>query len=180
MPFKKPTSIVSLINKREESCPKQQTSQSNGKKGEKLALEYLQQKSLSIITSNQRSKFGEIDIIALESSPPQTRLSMSTIKREKTIVFVEVKYRNNSQFGSPAEYVDARKQAKILCTAEAYMLEQQLHKVKNLNIRFDILAIQPTKWGNDTSIQDEESEIFMDTADKLTYKISWLKNAFGN
>ena len=56
-----------------------------GKKSERLAAEYLKLKGYRIIETNYRSPAGEIDIIARE---------------KETLVFVEVKARRSSRFGS--------------------------------------------------------------------------------
>ena len=55
---------------------------------------------------NFRCKAGEIDIIAKEG---------------EVLAFVEVKSRMRDNFGAPAEYVDARKQAKLLKAASFYL-----------------------------------------------------------
>jgi putative endonuclease len=47
---------------------------------------------------------GEIDIIMLDKS-------------EQTLVFVEVRYRQNTQFGSATDSVNHNKQTKLIRTA---------------------------------------------------------------
>ena len=61
-----------------------------GKKGEKLAKEYLEQNNYKILTTNFYCRQGEIDIIA---------------KKEDTVIFVEVKTRSNNAYGKPAEAI---------------------------------------------------------------------------
>ena len=58
-----------------------------GDMGEVLARRYLARQGYSIIESNYRSHYGEIDIVAKES---------------ECLVFVEVKSRSNRAYGSPA------------------------------------------------------------------------------
>ena len=70
-----------------------------GKKGEKLAQEYLVKNRYKIIDTNKRfSRFCEIDIIALEKD---------------TLVFCEVKTRKTNICGSPFEAITKSKYQNI-------------------------------------------------------------------
>ena len=73
---------------------------------------------------NFKSRFGEIDIIA---------------KDAETLVFIEVKYRKSSSFGYPEEFVNLKKQHKILQTARYFMLKS--HSDVETPIRFDVVSI---------------------------------------
>ena len=77
-----------------------------GKKGEEIAAAYLEDKDYEIIHMNYGGKSGEIDIIAI--SP------------DDVCVFVEVKTRQNTNFGLACEAVDSKKQEKIIRTAMMY------------------------------------------------------------
>src|SRR3990172_585823 len=79
---------------------------SRGRKAEDIACARLQQAGLALTTRNYRSPFGEIDLVMQERD---------------TLVFVEVRYRSSDVFGTPAETVDARKQARLRATAEHYL-----------------------------------------------------------
>jgi putative endonuclease len=79
-----------------------------GRKGELLAQGFLKKKGYKILQTNYRTKFGEADIIA-------------TYNNE--IVFIEVKTRSNSKFGTPAEAVNYQKQKRYRDIAKAYMLQ---------------------------------------------------------
>ena len=59
-----------------------------------------------ILERNFTVRGGEIDIIASDSG---------------TLVFVEVKMRKNSDFGTPAEFVTYGKQRKIIYAANCYL-----------------------------------------------------------
>ena len=83
-----------------------QPSTTIGKRSERLAAEYLKRTGYRIIETNFRSKVGEIDIIA---------------KEKGTIVFVEVKARSSSRFGSPKGAVTPAKQRKISMAALDYL-----------------------------------------------------------
>lgn len=97
---------------------------SRGHRAEILASVRLQQQGLRLAARNYRSPFGEIDLIMQERD---------------TLVFVEVRYRSNTAFGSPAETVDARKQARLRATAEHYL--QNTPRASKKACRFDIVAI---------------------------------------
>lgn len=92
--------------------------------GEHMALEYLMKKGYKIVECNYRNSIGEIDLIA---------------KDKNTLVFVEVKYKDNLLYGFPREMVGARKQSKIRTTALAYLKKNRL--IDTVPIRFDVIEI---------------------------------------
>ena len=108
-----------------------------GNQYETLACEYLQQQGLKCLYKNYRSRYGEIDLV---------------MQHQKTLVFVEVKYRQNRNFGSGAESVTYQKQRRLLTTAGIFLRQQP--RFANHPIRFDVLAMQPTP-GTDDQIQYE-------------------------
>ena len=75
-----------------------------GTKEEALAAAFLEKQGYQILERNFRCRLGEIDLIARDGS---------------TLVFVEVKYRKNADFGTPAEAVNRKKQLTICETAIA-------------------------------------------------------------
>ncbi len=94
-----------------------------GKKYEQQAVDYLIKLNYKIIEQNFKLlPIGEIDIIA---------------KDKGTMVFVEVKYRKNKNFGVPAEFVNKSKQHKITITALGYIKKNKI----NADIRFDVISI---------------------------------------
>jgi len=92
-----------------------------GDNAERLAAEYLQQQGLTLITSNYRCKFGEIDLVMRDA---------------KTLVFVEVRLRTNSKFGGAASSITPAKQRKLAMAAEHY-----LQKHGQANCRFDAILM---------------------------------------
>ncbi|MBI5783205.1 MAG: YraN family protein [Gammaproteobacteria bacterium] len=100
------------------------TNLSRGREAEDRACRYLQQQELTLTERNYRSPFGEIDLIMQEGD---------------ALVFVEVRYRARGDFGSAAETVDARKQARLRATAEHY--RQNTPRASKKACRFDIVAI---------------------------------------
>lgn len=94
-----------------------------GKKGEKRAVNFLRLRLYEILEVNYTAANGEIDIIA---------------KKGKTIVFVEVKYRLNTNNGYPAEAVNEAKIRKIRTTALCYIGSKN---IKDMDFRFDVIEI---------------------------------------
>jgi putative endonuclease len=76
-----------------------------------------------ILARRYRGPSGELDIIALE---------------QETLVFVEVKTRSSRAFGEPWEFVDWRKQQKLLRTAEEFIAD---HDLGQYSYRFDIVSV---------------------------------------
>ncbi len=99
-----------------------------GERGERAAARYLRRRGLKIIGARQRTKFGEIDLVAVDG---------------RTLVFVEVKTRRSHDAGHPAEAVDARKQAQLTRLALAY---QKRHGLLDVPARFDVVAVT---WAKD-------------------------------
>jgi putative endonuclease len=94
-----------------------------GKLGEDVAVAYLIAKGYNIIERNLYSRYGEIDIIASIDS---------------FVVFVEVKYRKNSRYGTPSMAVNLKKQEKMKKTALHYI---GLNEIVDKDFRFDIIEV---------------------------------------
>ena len=99
-----------------------------GNKGEDKAAKYLKKQGYKIIERNYNLPCGEVDIIA---------------QKNKTLVFVEVKYRTNADaFGGPIGAVTKAKQKRVINAALSYI------KTKKPNydgLMFDIIAISEDK-----------------------------------
>ena len=111
---------------------KKRDTKSYGKLGEDYAITLLEGNGYRIIDRNFRSKFGEIDIIARQSSPGPLNIS-------DTLVFVEVKTRWSKRFGKPQESVTPRKLYKIKQVAEYFVLT---HPGMPKKMRIDVVAIE--------------------------------------
>ena len=95
-----------------------------GLKGEVQASKFLKSKGYKIIEKNYRTKFSEVDLIALYGD---------------LLVFIEVKTRTTKQFGMPREAVGYEKRRKYVLTAEYYLQTHAEHS--NKNVRFDVIDI---------------------------------------
>lgn len=89
---------------------------------EKKAVEFLKDQNYEILAVNYIGQKGEIDIIA---------------KTGRTIVFVEVKYRSNTNFGYGSESVDMGKRRRIYQTAREFIRENRLY---GYDMRFDLIS----------------------------------------
>lgn len=95
---------------------------SKGAAGEILAAKFLRDKGYQIWAANFRSRFGEIDIIALK--PPY-------------IAFVEVKTRCENSMFVPREAVTRDKQRRIIKTAMLFLKNNKIERQP----RFDVIEI---------------------------------------
>lgn len=93
------------------------------KKGEQLASEFLTKKGYRIVDRNFRKGYGEIDIIAVH---------------EQTLVFVEVKTRTSTLFGTPLEAITYWKLKTLIKTAQLYKL---LHPNLPDSMRIDAVSV---------------------------------------
>lgn len=100
------------------------TRSATGSRGEQLAADYLDRAGLTVLERNFRCRAGEIDLVAQDGNE---------------LVFVEVRTRVGSAFGTPEESVTLRKQRKMAECAYAYLAQ---HSVSNRPWRVDVIAIQ--------------------------------------
>lgn len=103
---------------------------SNTKKWNKweiVAIKYLQKNWYKMLDTNFKfGRFWEIDLIA---------------EKEWISIFIEVKYRNNTNFWIPEESITKSKLSKCLKTVDYYCKKNKIDFEK---IRFDIITI--LKW----------------------------------
>jgi len=79
---------------------------------------------MKILKRNFHSRWGEIDIVGLD---------------RETLCFIEVRYRQNTRYGSAAESVTRQKQQRIIKTAQTYLRKHKCFE--NQPARFDIVSI---------------------------------------
>ena len=96
------------------------TAKEIGNFGEDTACRYLESKGIQIIKRNFHCRAGEIDIIA---------------KDGECTVFCEVKTRVSASHGTPGEFVDFRKQEKLMKTALYYTMSD------DIEMRFDVIEV---------------------------------------
>ena len=116
------------------------TTTGKGRQFEVLARKFLGRQGLKQFQLNFHSRFGEIDLIARDAD---------------ILVFIEVRYRKNTDHGDAAATVNFHKQQKIIRTARHYLQKNGL--TNKMPCRFDVIGISGS----------------VDALD-----IQWIKNAF--
>lgn len=106
-----------------------------GALGEKKAVEYLKKRRYRIRETNFRCRAGEIDIVAQDKD---------------YLVFVEVRTRTGSDFGTPEESVNAAKKERLVSVALTYL---QTHRNLPSLWRFDVVAIEADPEGQISRIE---------------------------
>ncbi len=97
-----------------------------GSAAENLAMKHLQAQGLRLMERNFRARGGEIDLI---------------MQQDDSLVFVEVRFRQSSDYGSPAETVTPHKQQRLIRAAMQYLQRHAL----DVPCRFDIVAISGSR-----------------------------------
>ncbi len=100
-------------------------------------MRHLQRHGLKLLARNFRARGGEIDLI---------------MQQARTLVFVEVRYRQSLKFGTPVETVTAAKQRRLIAAAAHYLQTRGVDQP----CRFDVVGI---------SGADQE-------------RIDWIRDAF--
>ena len=95
-----------------------------GAAGENLAAAHLRRRGYRIVARNVRADGVEIDLIA---------------RRGPIVVFVEVKTRRGRRLGPPEQAVDARKRARLVRGAAAW-LHANPHVARRA--RFDVIVCE--------------------------------------
>ncbi|MBY6367350.1 YraN family protein [Rhodococcoides corynebacterioides] len=110
-------------DRRSQQGAARSAAQDVGRLGEDAAATFLTAVGLDVVTRNWRSRHGEIDIVAADGD---------------TVVFVEVKTRSGTAFGTPAEAVTPAKAARLHRLAGLWLAERAGPWVP---VRFDIVEV---------------------------------------
>ena len=110
-----------------------------GKKGEKLAIEFLIENDYKILEKNYRYLKAEVDIIA---------------RKKDVLVVVEVKTRSSDYFGNPQDFITQKKIKLLISAIDYYIVQRDL----DVEVRFDIIAIIHQK--DKTKIEHLENAFF--------------------
>ena len=93
-----------------------------GRAAEDRALVLLEQAGLRLLERNFRCRLGEIDLVMRDGT---------------TVVFVEVRQRRSSRFGSAAESVSASKLRRVRAAAELWLRRSRC----NSRARIDVVTL---------------------------------------
>jgi putative endonuclease len=100
-----------------------------GAAGEEAVARWYTDAGYVVLARNWRVREGEIDLVA---------------RRDRTIVFCEVKTRRGDAFGTPAEAVTPRKQARIRTLSLRWLGDSG---VRADIVRFDVASVTPAGRG---------------------------------
>ncbi|HBG29385.1 YraN family protein [Candidatus Macondimonas diazotrophica] len=114
----------------------------SGAQAEDIALEHLLGRGLQLITRNYRCRGGEIDLIMSD---------------KQILVFIEVRHRTRTDFGTPEATVSHSKRRRLVLAARTYLYTHLMYAARPM--RFDVLAIQ---------------------GPLLERRIRWVQNAFAS
>lgn len=112
-----------------------------GALGEKLAKDFLKKKGYRILETNFHCRQGEIDVVAEEKG---------------SLVFIEVRTKTGTDFGSPEESVTFAKKGKLIASALAY---RNIHQNLPLSWRIDFVAVELDQKGKAKRIELIENAI---------------------
>jgi putative endonuclease len=104
-----------------------------GTQFELIAAAWLQLRGLQLVERNYRCKLGELDLVMLDG---------------ELLVFVEVRYRAATGYGSPLDTIDHRKRQRLWRSAQHYLLVRQREHGWRA-CRFDVLGISNNKPGHE-------------------------------
>ena len=107
----------------------------SGALGEKIAVKHLTGLGYKVLDTNFRCQKGEIDIIARDGD---------------YLVFVEVRTKTGSGFGTPEESVTSAKKEKLISLALVYL---QTHSRLPPLWRIDVVAVELGKEGKPSRIE---------------------------
>jgi len=135
------------LNSDSLSSLKKTAKRSRGDKAEEIACDYLHKRDLILEARNFSTRAGEIDLIMRDKNDAEM------------LIFVEVRYRKNSDFGGAVASVTPQKQRRIIKAALAY---QQQYAPQS-SMRFDVIAIEGD------NIENNQTN---------SIEINWIENAF--
>lgn len=113
-----------------------------GNDGEDRAVKFLESSGYSVIFRNYRAPGGEIDVI---------------VKKDDTLVFVEVKTLPNGNPELLSLVLDIRKQKRIIKTAKRFLLKYRQYS--NSYIRFDVIVLDMPGYPSVYHIENAFSEL---------------------
>lgn len=116
-----------------------QAPQERGVAAEALAARFLEARGLRILTRNYRIRGGEIDLVCNDRG---------------TLVFVEVRLRENSRFGGAAASITAAKQRRIVLAARHYLAGRAECPCRFDAVLLDALDAARIEWIRDAFAAD--------------------------
>jgi|SRR4051812_208536 putative endonuclease len=117
-----------------------------GERGERLAAEHLERAGYTILATNFRTRFGELDLVAVD---------------HRCLVFCEVKTRIAGTRRGPAGPLDAigpRKRAQVRAMAREWLASSAASdRPRRPELRFDAIGILISRGGQLVSLDHVEN-----------------------
>ena len=112
-----------------------------GRSAETFAAAALEDRGMTIVTRNFRTRFGEVDLVALAG---------------ETLVFVEVRARRSRAFVTPAETVMGEKSRRLIVACQQFLQDTE---VRWSDWRIDVASVELDRWERPASVEFIESAI---------------------
>ena len=112
--------------------------QARGAYGERLAAEWYRKHGYEVLAQNWRIREGELDLIVGRGGLVRIGLDRAGLDRPGLVVFVEVKARAASRFGTPAEAITRAKALRIRRLAARWLAANHQRGVE---VRFDVVSV---------------------------------------
>ena len=102
-----------------------------GAYGERVARQHMEGLGYAILQTNYRCRWGEVDIVA---------------QQDGTLVFVEVRTKQNLTYGTPQESISQRKMDRVVATAQTYLQQHVPESGHDTQLapphwRIDVIAV---------------------------------------
>lgn len=97
-----------------------------GKKGEELAVRFLEKTGYTVLERNYHFQKAELDIIAL---------------KDEVLAVVEVKARSENALTAPEDAITPKKIKLLTAATDAYILRNDM----DVEVRFDIISVTSAK-----------------------------------
>ena len=100
------------------------TARQQGERWERFAESFLRRRGMKLLARNFHTRFGELDLVMLDGA---------------VLVFVEVRYRRRSDYGSGADSVTWTKQRRLISAARHFLSRHRSHAGRAC--RFDVVSL---------------------------------------
>ena len=96
----------------------------SGRTAERIARRFLETQGLQLLATNYNCRFGELDLV---------------MQNRRSLVVIEIRYRRNRSFMTPAESIGAAKRKKIAQATMHYI--QNNRRYRRRPVRFDVVSL---------------------------------------
>jgi putative endonuclease len=96
----------------------------SGRAAEQLARRFLEKRGLRLLASNYRCRYGELDLV---------------MRHQERLVIVEIRYRRDCGFMTPAESIGVAKRQRIARATLHFIQHNPRHQRQP--VRFDVVSL---------------------------------------